>query len=308
MDLFGKKRLEKKIEELEDRLEKAEKEKEQLREKSEREEKRAKEAITRRQELEKNINRKEDKIKELEDKLEKDEPIKETEPETKIVNVSEAKNVLKNLKKLEFGSKKALTRFRKKTKLFREKGGEVVFIDPTLVQKAIYTPISLEKGEYREEKFEVDRLEEMIDRRYCLVHASIGGSGTALIDKKELKDSKIVKADIKSKHKKGGYSQKRFDRVREKQLDEHVDKLAGGVEELLEKGFEDILVSGNSKAIEKLEERLGYPIKEIKADVSKVEEEKDLKKAFETGLSFKIRDLTDEEARKEKEENPNQPV
>ncbi len=104
----------------------------------------------------------------------------------------------------------------------------------------------------------------------------------ATLDRKRIEDYRLVKADIKSKHSKGGFSQDRFRRRREEEVKEHIDNVEKVTEELPDTDF--MALSGSPKMVSELEKkdlvrRFRDKTFRKRLDLSNVNEEKDLKKA-----------------------------
>jgi peptide subunit release factor 1 (eRF1) len=84
-----------------------------------------------------------------------------------------------------------------------------------------------------------DILMVLLDQRKALLRSYKGS---------EIRREKRIKSYVGSKHKKGGWSQRRFSRIREIQIKKHFDSIAGSLRKFDVDGKELILVGGPSKA------------------------------------------------------------
>ena len=72
-----------------------------------------------------------------------------------------------------------------------------------------------------------------------------------------------VRGDVKNRVKKGGWSQKRYARRREKQLETYADEVARGLAELSEeRGFERLVLIGSDEPVQALREALRTDLRE----------------------------------------------
>ncbi|MDY6780663.1 MAG: Vms1/Ankzf1 family peptidyl-tRNA hydrolase [Halobacteria archaeon] len=92
-------------------------------------------------------------------------------------------------------------------------------------------------------------------------------------------------SNVKSKHSKGGFSQSRFERLREEQVEEHIDESVEEFEEMLENSeteAEFTVVCGESNVVERFSDRLGTELRvETRAVDARGEKEELLRAGFE---------------------------
>ncbi len=298
MDLFGRKKKEK-IEELQDKLEEQReqyKEKiQRLEQQAEKDRKRAQEAVTEKQQAEEELNTLKDKVRSLQDLLDSRQEAKTSESEKRQLSLPQVDMVIDNLEHLSYRSSKALTLTIPPERSFIESDtGEVVFNDPYIVQIALIPPLELEENKMLAEQFDTSTVRDMIDARYCFTHLSAGGSGAAFFDGQEMEEPVVIDSDVKSKHGKGGYSQSRFERIRQEQIEEHVEKVLDRIQPMLEEGFERLVISGNRELANELGEKIDIDYSFLGSTTSLIGEEDDLIDSFNSAMGWKLVHLPDD--------------
>ncbi len=281
MDLFGKKELKRRIKELEKKIEELEK----YRKRWEKEKKRYKKAVTEKQEAEKKINRMEDRIATLKDRLESRQRENSESYEREKIGVSRAYRYLKNLSKTEIG-KNTLTSYKPPKKGLLKSGMSEIFLHEPLTIKSVFmTPLILEEQEFISDRFVTEHFLKKLDSRTLFVHFSAGGSGIGIFENREPFELSVIRSDIKSKHKKGGYSQKRFERLREQQIESHRDKVEEKMDLYLKKGFEQAVITG-SEGKKSLKDKIDGDVVEVKTRQGNIVEKDDIVDSFESGMGL----------------------
>lgn len=304
MDLFGRKE---RIEELEEELASREEELtariEELEQRLEKEKERAREAAAAKQDAEEKINRLEDKITSLEDRIDGDHAGGRAASEHHDLDVPKTTELIENLERFSYRSSKADTIYSTAgTSITGSKTGEVIVADPHLLRHAIRPPIPIQESvSYRSNGFMVETIEEMLQDRYCLLHLTAGGSGIGLIEDGDIIESEVIDADIKAQHTKGGYSQKRFERRREEQIEEHIEAVMDTIGPLLEEGYRELLLAGGTELREQAQEHLDQQTRTFSSRVSRIEDEDDLDRSFRTGFRFRLQRLDDEQLEEARE-------
>jgi len=295
MDLFGRKKLKQRIEALEQQLsdqqESFEEEKERLQKKLEKTEERASNAAAAKQKAEKELNKAKDRIRSLEDLLDQDDADQATTSETTSVSLPTVISLLDNIDRLEFKSAHATSLYIPQSENWFEPPA-AVFTDPHLLRIGLLSPLPLRSKTHRASSFDIQPLLDTINQRFCLIHCSAGGSGAAIIEDQDIQDATVVPSAIKSKHTKGGYSQDRFQRLRDDQIHEHVDKLVDAVQPLLDAGFDQLILCGNDQMQDVFAEQLNHPFISLGSDTARIEEQDDLQDSLNSALSFQLAHLT----------------
>lgn len=325
--LFGKghqeqnARLKEEIAELQGELEELREEKEELDKKFEKQKKRAKKAESEKQELHKKINHREDQIQSLKNQLrnetlsENQEELKDVEPilwenpELQLGKIgsirSEEEDLLAiflpkdysigEIEDSAFLQSKLTSRQLERLEKTKSDMGKVLIHTKGLFTMLIKPPLPIKSGEwFLSKRFKIEPLISQFDKKICLVFLSSGGSAVATFDRKEIEDFRLVKADIKGRHSKGGFSQGRFQRKRGEEVKEHLDNVEKVVEEILDADF--IALSGSQEMVSEFEKKdLAHKYRDKtfhkRLDLSSVNEEKDLKKAIHKFWSTEIINL-----------------
>lgn len=318
--ILGRDSLKKKIRELEKNIKKLKEEKRELKSKKQKEENRAKKAISKKQSLNEKINRQEDKIQSLKDKLKKKEQAREIfsdKTELNRILRDEIESLLKKLGSIKSEKEDLFTAFLPKDGTIEELGsegvlqtnltlnqlkrlknensdtGKVLFYSKNLISKILEPPLPLEKAEWQQSnKFKVSKIREQFEGKIGFIFLSAGGSAVAIFGKK-IVDSNIIKSKIKGKHGKGGFSQQRFERKRDEEVKKHMDKVEEKAKKLFSDDLDKIAVSGSKGMVKSFMDREMFPVKTFqkKIEISKIEKEKNLKKAFQEFWKGRIVDI-----------------
>lgn len=141
--------------------------------------------------------------------------------------------------------------------------GMVFFYDlHRMISEAIVppTPVSLPVWHLKD-SFETAPLEESLNTDYrmlvLVLHAGESFIGFApdarVFDKEE-----FIKSSVKEKHSKGGFSQRRFERLREEDIAHHMDKFFETLDKVLEENspIDCVIMSGDAQLIKEAQKRL----------------------------------------------------
>jgi peptide subunit release factor 1 (eRF1) len=229
--------------ELKDRIEELEEEKQHLRRRADAEEERRAEAAAKRQEAEERVNRLEDRITELEDRVERAGGDEVDLDFRGVERLSGARldEVLSRLDAVETTEEGALTAMVADDAVpdpVRETLGDhaalvrraspclVVTDDAGLVSAALAPPVEPDPFTEWSDGFELDEawLRPTGEFGFAVVRSDLFTYGA--YDGRDLVDSEGFTSEVKEQHSKGGFSQQRFERLRDEQIDEHLDKCA----------------------------------------------------------------------------------
>ncbi|MHC1565737.1 MAG: Vms1/Ankzf1 family peptidyl-tRNA hydrolase [Candidatus Syntropharchaeales archaeon] len=102
--------------------------------------------------------------------------------------------------------------------------------------------------------FNTEPIEESIhkDRVFCIILSHADETFIGVSDRNDFLDYTVIKSSVKEKHTKGGWSQKRFSRLREEDIKNHVKKVADAISEIIDKWGDSIdflLVGGDYNLI-----------------------------------------------------------
>lgn len=306
-------RLKKKIEEKKREIEGLQKEISELneklqrsKEKLEREKERAKKAVTEKQESDKELKRTKHKIESLEDRVENlKEQTREGKrtKESRFLTREETLALLDELEGLKSDRSSLVTHYLEDPEKVGDKEvlrvlrnidsqtGYVYLRDQFKILNCILLPPFPVKSEfYREERLKLEKIKEILNSELeiCFISIHAGKSAVGLLEGREFRSFDLIKSQVKSKHSKGGFSQGRFERRRDEQIQKHLDKVCKHVEESVE-GVDYLVLDGAKKLKSELMDRfsVNIPLIEKSLDIGKIrksEKEKYAEKIWGTRL------------------------
>lgn len=256
--LLGRAKLEERIAELES-------DNERLRRQAESADESRAEAVSARQRAEERINRLEDRIAELEDRVERSGEAERTLEYrgTETLRGGRLDEVLARLRSVGTEPEGALTAMVRddlpasvtetlgeRAALVRQSAPCLVVADDArLVSAALSPPRMPDPFETWDEQFELReswfRPTEQLT--FALVRSDLFAMGE--YDGSELRGAASFESDVRSKHSKGGFSQARFERRREDQIDDHVDRCRSAIRE---RDPETLIVVGDTAVVDAL--------------------------------------------------------
>jgi hypothetical protein len=146
----------------------------------------------------------------------------------------------------------------------KSKRGGIILHSPQLFSMLLIPPFPIQESYTREgSAFDLDPLEEMMDTPVLVISAHAGETflGVAL-SREGFEAEELVESQVMGKHSKGGWSQKRFERLREEDIKSHVDLAAEKLALLLGK-YKTILkyavLSGEESLIRQMAPSIGLP-------------------------------------------------
>lgn len=238
--LLGKAALQERIEELEE-------ERDSLAAQLDAAEERRREAARKRQDAEERVNRLEDRIAELEDRVERAEDTEKTLTArgTADIRGDRLERVLGQLESVRTEPERALTAMvvdsvpaevrsilGERAALVERATPTMVFADDEqLVSVAMRPPLMPDPFVVQQETFSIEREWFQPRGRYAiaLVRADLFAMGEYRGD--ERIGFSGFESDVRGDHSKGGYSQTRFERKRDQQIDEHLDQARTAISE-----------------------------------------------------------------------------
>jgi peptide subunit release factor 1 (eRF1) len=141
--------------------------------------------------------------------------------------------------------------------------GLVLFYDiHRMICEAIIPPFPVPSSSWQlGNSFETSLLEEILGKDYrvlvLVLHAGESFIGFAP-DARVFDTEEFIKSSVKEKHSKGGFSQRRFERLREEDIAHHMDKVFETLRKVLEEnpGIDCVITSGDSQLIREAQKRL----------------------------------------------------
>ena len=225
--------------ELKDRIEELEEEKRHLERRAEAEEERRSAAARKRQEAETEINRLEDKVEGLEERVERLSETGETEVSvrgTETLHDDRRDEVLARLRSFGTGAEGALTAMvhddvpdavrdalGDRTALVRRAAPCLVCVDDAgLLAAALAPPTPPAPFVEWGDSFRIDRswFAPVDPTWVALVRSDLFALG--VYDGESVTPVDEIESDVRASHSKGGFSQARFERRRDQQVDEHL--------------------------------------------------------------------------------------
>ncbi len=141
--------------------------------------------------------------------------------------------------------------------------GLVLFYDlHRMICEAIVPPIPIISPSWQlGDSFEISFLEESLGEDYrmliLILHAGESFIGFAP-DARVFDTTELIRSGVKEKHTKGGFSQRRFERLREEDITHHASKVFEALDKILEENsqIDFIIMSGDSQLIKEIQRRL----------------------------------------------------
>jgi hypothetical protein len=282
VDLFGKKKLEDRILELQAELAKLEGEKEEFLRTLEKREEKIRRLTSANQEANLALKAAEQKAAAtlsapVQAAVEKCE---EQKPKAKKLSLREMDMLMERLKVCRSPRDDLLVAFysgpipedaglplqiKKAVATIKSPRGVIILHSPQLFSLLLIPPFPIQESLSREgSAFALDLLGEMMDTPVLVVSAHAGETflGVALSREGFLAEE-LVESQVMGKHSKGGWSQKRFERLREEDIKNHVDLASQKLAELMGK-YKTLLkyavLSGEESLIRQIAPAIDLPV------------------------------------------------
>jgi peptide subunit release factor 1 (eRF1) len=141
--------------------------------------------------------------------------------------------------------------------------GLVLFYDlHHMICEAIVPPVPIISPSWQlGDSFETSFLRESLSKDYrmlvLVLHAGESFIGFAP-DARVFDTRELIRSSVKEKHSKGGFSQRRFERLREEDIAHHMGKVFEALDKILEENtlIDCVILSGDSQLIKEIERRL----------------------------------------------------
>ncbi|MEL4305455.1 Vms1/Ankzf1 family peptidyl-tRNA hydrolase [Methanococcoides sp. LMO-2] len=142
------------------------------------------------------------------------------------------------MKELDQNSQYLLQKIRSDT-------GYVMFYDRMqMIQEVIVPPLPFERSSIGiSDSFITEQLNETLtkDINICVLAAHAGESLIGISsDRTVFDEDMVIRSSVKAKHTKGGFSQRRFERLRDEDIDHHVEKVRNALKNMLEQSTVEI--------------------------------------------------------------------
>jgi hypothetical protein len=153
--------------------------------------------------------------------------------------------------------------------------GVAVFYDTGgMVREAVapFLPVDVSSCQM-DVRFDATPLQELMDRKVnlCVLLAHAGESFIGITDNPgSFADYQIVRSSVKGKHTKGGWSQRRFERLRDEDIQHHVKKVKDALKKMVDGSSTEItfmLTGGESRLVFGILAGFDYPVVNRRFDV-----------------------------------------
>lgn len=268
---WGSDKLEKKeekIQELENKISALEEDKESWKKRFESEEDRRKELSRKKQKAEEELNRLKDKLRSAESVEDNTEKPDNNSEGFESLSFTEARNMLQKLDSMESGEKDMVTVYspdklddledvrglknsisKDQFSKIEDLEGFVAFLDQDTGNTVLkMTPFYRPKF-VLEEFFDVADILEFFKEEKIWVIVSAGNTRIYREQSGRVEEVESIKSRVNREHSKGGFSQGRFERKRDEQIDSHVDQVK---EELKEMNEDNIYLLGEKSLCKEL--------------------------------------------------------
>ncbi|MDK2824949.1 MAG: hypothetical protein PWQ63_1811 [Methanolobus sp.] len=117
--------------------------------------------------------------------------------------------------------------------------GFVLFHSPDhMINELLVPPLPMEKSSWNaDNKFDISTISELLNKNagVCVLVAHAGESFTGFsLDSQDFDSFQMIKTSVKAKHAKGGFSQRRFERLRDEDIAHHIDKVRIAMKDILD--------------------------------------------------------------------------
>lgn len=254
--------MKQRMEELEQKIEDLEEERDKFKNRYEAEQERRSELSSKKQEAEEQLNRLKDKYQEIKSKYNTEEQeidkSAETETISRQLSFREGFNFLKKMESVSSPEQDLVTVYsptdvedaedfrglkssvsKDRFRLLQDEDAFIAFLDEEVFDFKLKTRPFFESEWFNAEKFLVGRAISFIEKEKIWVQVAAGETKIFEEEEGEFKQIDTVKSRVDRDHSKGGFSQGRFERKRDEQIDKHL----GQVTEVLEM-YEEVYLLG----------------------------------------------------------------
>lgn len=259
---FGSSEKDEKIEELENQVEKLKEEKESYKNRFEKSDEKRSELARKKQEAEKKINKLEDKL----ESVKSEDNIKKTENRRtwSLSELDEVENYISRLSTYS-NDRESVVSFYKRSgfsetekeyfddlssKELGRNESVICFFDSPLISVFLKSRKFFRHRFNVGEEFDFEPIKTFIETNKTWVVLRAGDSMIIEEENGEIISVENIKDRINRQHSKGGFSQKRFERKREEQIEEHLDRVKSKLEDSSE---EQIFLVGEEELCSKFD-------------------------------------------------------
>ncbi len=294
-DLFGIKKQKTQIKELQQQIRELRAENQKLGTKLDRRAEKTKMAIARKQDVEERLNRDQQKITTLENELAtlKEEASKNIAfSGTYLLNKKSFENIVVELGSIRSESKTFHSVYLNANAdvsdfefgdyidetcvyLFdqiKSHNGKALFYDENhVIALVIVPPFQIKRSEWTtDDALNLAPLNEMLscESVICAVQAHAGHTTIGIVEGREVAHAEIVRTGVQAKHTKGGWSQRRFERGRDEDIEHHVKKVQEKLRSIIDDRIEIAIAGGDLNLAKKMLADVTVQLIEKRVDVN----------------------------------------
>lgn len=319
--ICGKQKLEKQIDELQSYIMELEIESQKLQRQLEKKEKNTKRAISEKQEAEEKLNAANVKIETLQNEIESLKDERNDLQDFKFRNIeilypSKTQNWLTKIQSIKSDDDSLITVYLKpddslsnlknpnrlldligeNTQSLLAKiesfTGYILFYDTdSIICEVIVPPFPIRESKWGAgNDFQIGRLKSILEQDFkiCILQAHAGESFVGIAKPDEFENHRIIKSSVKAKHKKGGFSQKRFEELRNEDISHHIEKVQSEFSKIMD-GIENdvdyIIAGGDRELTKQILKGLNYNIPVIEKPMDNKIEKYNLNNILKNALS-----------------------
>jgi hypothetical protein len=154
--------------------------------------------------------------------------------------------------------------------------GTIVFYDMNGIVREIvvlYLPVDISSWQL-DDKFQTTPFKTMIEKKVnlCVIIAHAGESFIGFTSSPEsFKVHKIIRSSVKGKHTRGGWSQRRFERLRDEDVQHHAEKVRDALKAMIrdeDERIDFVMAGGDSRLMDEILKDIDYPLIDRKFDIS----------------------------------------
>lgn len=132
--------------------------------------------------------------------------------------------------------------------------GKAVFYDTNGIVRLVIVPVfPIQHSEaVSSRKFEIENLKKSLSCEKCLVlNAHAGETFIGIVESDSFVEHQVVRSSVMGKHSKGGWSQKRFEKLIEEDIRHHAEKVRNSLSSMLEEygDIQNVIAGGDGKLV-----------------------------------------------------------
>lgn len=170
--------------------------------------------------------------------------------------------------------------------------GLILFYDrPGIIREIFLPPLQIRESKFLVgERFSTGEMGYPAQTKQLLVIAAHAGESLLLMASpdEEIRESKLVRSSVKAKHGKGGFSQRRFERLRDEDIAHHAEKVRKTLREVLDHAEkpDHIILCGDLPLAEEMIKGIDLPVTPINRKIDAKIDQKNPQKILKEILAY----------------------